>query len=581
MQNLMQNYPLSALVKASWQAGVLILLVLAVQWGMGRRLEPRWRYALWFLVVLRLALPWTLPSPVSLFNLVNPNRARLVAASLKTESQSEEARNRAPGSQPQPVNGSLAAPAHWFSASQPWLWVGLWAAGAGALGACLWTTHYRLSRRITSCRPLVDEKVLTLLEDCKEAMGLRVPVSVLETAAVSSPSLFGFVRPRLLLPTGLTRNFTLEELRFVFLHELGHIKRQDILVGWVMTALQIVHWFNPLVWVAFYRMRAERELACDALALSYAREEENQPYGRTMIKLLESYGCSAWAPSLAGTVESKSQLKERISMIAKYRKNSRGPALAGALFIGLGVVTLTDAQSGSSPSGAAAPDDGVPKIVATSPVIGSTDVDPSLSEITVTFDRDMAGGFSWTGGGPDYPAMREGAKANWRDKRTCVLPVKLEAARYYRVGINSKSYQNFKSAAGVATLPSAIYFTTSGASEELKARTIIPRIVALMPANGDQFVNPGLSELRVTFDVAMGGGFSWCSVDDEGTDYPKGPGGKRPYWTEDQRTCVLPVELQPGKTYRLSLNCAGANNFQSAAGVPIEPMQYSFKTSGQ
>src|SRR6516162_7030450 len=111
MQNLMQNYPLSALVKASWQAGVLILLVLAVQWGMGRQLEPRWRYALWFLVVLRLALPWTLPSPVSLFNLVNPNRARLVAASLKTESQSEEARNRAPGSQPQPVNGSLAAPA--------------------------------------------------------------------------------------------------------------------------------------------------------------------------------------------------------------------------------------------------------------------------------------------------------------------------------------------------------------------------------------------------------------------------------------------------------------------------------------
>ena len=162
---------------------------------------------------------------------------------------------------------------------------------------------------------------MNLLEDCKQAMGLRVPVTLVETAAVGSPSLFGFVRPRLLLPVGLTRGFSQEELRYVFLHELSHIKRQDILTGWLMTALQILHWFNPLVWLAFHRMRVDRELACDALALSYAKEEENQPYGRTIIKLLESFGCSAWAPSMAGTVENKNQMKERISMIAKFRKN--------------------------------------------------------------------------------------------------------------------------------------------------------------------------------------------------------------------------------------------------------------------
>jgi beta-lactamase regulating signal transducer with metallopeptidase domain len=581
MQNFFGNYPLGALVKASWQAAVLILLVLAVQWALGRRLEPRWRYGLWFLVVLRLALPWTAPSVVSLFNLLNLNGARAVAARLQGETGSEEAANRARTPvQPQSVPGKTVAPASWLG-GQPWLWAAFWGAGAGSLGAWLWTTHHRIWRRVTSCRPLIDEKVLNLLEDCKQAMGLRAPVSVIETDAVSSPSLFGFVRPRLLLPRGLTRNFTLDELRLIFLHELGHIRRHDILVGWLMTALQIVHWFNPLVWLAFYRMRAERELACDALALSYARDEENQLYGRTMIKLLERFGGSAWAPSLAGTVESKNQLKERITMIAKYRRSSRGPALAGALFIGLGLVTLTDAQSGSKSAGATAADEGVPTIVATSPVLGSTDVNPSLNEITVTFDRDMGRGFSWTGGGPDYPASPEGVKAKWRDKRTCALPVKIEAGRYYRVGINSKSYRNFQSADGVPAMPSAIYFTTSGASEELKARTIVPRVVASVPANGDQFVNPALSELRVTFDVAMGEGLSWCTVDDQGADFPKGPEGKRAYWTEDHRTCVLPVELQPGKTYRLSLNEADANNFQSADGVPMQPMEYSFKTTGQ
>ncbi len=301
--------------------------------------------------------------------------------------------------------------------------------GAVALAICLVITHYRLWRRVTPRRPLIDARVMNLLEDCKQAMGLRVPVTLVETPAVGSPSLFGFVRPRLLLPVGLTQSFSEEELRFVFLHELSHIKRLDILTGWLMTALQILHWFNPLVWLAFHRMRVDRELACDALALSYAKEEENQPYGRTIIKLLEGFGCSTWAPSMAGTVENRNQLKERISMIAKFRKTSHGPALAGVLFITLGLVTLTDAQTSGKRSAPGAAGGPPPNIVATSPAVGATDVDPGLTEITVTFDQDMGGGFSWTGGGPDYPPTPEGQKAQWQDKRTCVLPVKLEAGR--------------------------------------------------------------------------------------------------------------------------------------------------------
>ncbi len=92
----------------------------------------------------------------------------------------------------------------------------------------------------------------------------------------------------------------------------------------------------------------DRELACDALALSHVREEENQIYGHTIIKLLESFGRSAWAPSLAGTVENRNQTKERIRMIAKFRKTNRGLVLAAALSAGLGLITLTDAQSAGS-----------------------------------------------------------------------------------------------------------------------------------------------------------------------------------------------------------------------------------------
>jgi beta-lactamase regulating signal transducer with metallopeptidase domain len=226
--------------------------------------------------------------------------------------------------------------------------VALWSAGALGLATYLLFLHVRISRRIGWYRPLIDGPVLNLLEDCKHQMGVRVPVTLVETEAVSSPSLFGFVRPRLLLPAGLAQSFSLQELQCVFLHELGHIKRYDIQVGWLMTALQIVHWFNPLVWLACYRMRVDRELACDALALRYAAQEENQRYGRTIIKLLESFGRPARAPSLAAAVESKNQLKERIQMIAKFKKTNRGLVLAAPLFASLALVTFTDAQPATS-----------------------------------------------------------------------------------------------------------------------------------------------------------------------------------------------------------------------------------------
>jgi beta-lactamase regulating signal transducer with metallopeptidase domain len=738
MQTYFDYHHFSSLMKASWQAAVLILLVLAVQWTFRRQLSPRWRYALWLLVIVRLALPWTVPSSASVFNILKLPSASNTISNLPKQTadpqrlataQTRDSSVLAP--LPSDANAesvATASPSRSFMI--PWLLL-LWFSGAICLTACLALTHYRTSRKIKLCRPLVDAPVLNLLEDCKELMGVRVPITLIEAPEVGSPALFGFVRPRLLLPAGLLQHFSQDELRHIFLHELGHIKRQDILTGWLMTALQIVHWFNPLVWLAFYRMRLDRELACDALALSYANERENQPYGRTMIKLLEGFGRSAWAPSLAGTVENQNQLKQRISMIAKFNKTNRGSALALLLFAALGLVTLTDAQPApksptqkdlhgtwvltgengvvSEPPGAGArlksfsgtnwsitqtdPKTGAvifrhggtfalngdeysetvefanestkeligqtfkfkikiegdkltligvgnpwnevwkrsnktgadtgnpatspkialtgittdasgnkqaglqtqaeatssdqpqfdpeapPRIVSTTPAIGANDVDPALTEITVTFDRDMQSGFSWTGGGPEHPNVPEGQKIYWRDARTCVYPVKLEAGHYYRVGINSKSYKNFRSVQGVPIGDSAMYFTTWGASADLKQKTLVPQIVSMSPPNGAQDVNAASThELLVTFNVPMGGGFSWCG---DGDNYPKGIEGQRPYWTNGGLTCVLPVELKPGMEYQLGINCDCCKNFQSAGGVPLEPINYTFKTAAR
>ncbi len=231
--------------------------------------------------------------------------------------------------------------------------------------------------------------------------------------------------------------------------------------------------------------------------------------------------------------------------------------------------TLLFALCGLTLAGVRATAAGAPQIVSTSPERGASDVDPALREITVTFDCDMAPGFSWTGGGPEFPAGQPGQKPYWRDKRTCVLPVQLESGSSYRVGINAPSFKNFRSADGTPAGISEIRFTTKG------PRAAKPRIVKLVPLNGAKDVDPGLTELRVTFSVPMGGGFSWVGG---GQQYPTMPEGKKPYWTEDKKTCVLPVQLQPNWEYHLGFNSPSFKNFRSETGVPLDPVPYTFKT---
>ena len=259
-------------------------------------------------------------------------------------------------------------------------------------------------------------------------------------------------------------------------------------------------------------------------------------------------------------------------MITRRKQTNHALALTAGMFTALALMAYTGGLSSAQAV------QGAPQIVSSSPARGATDVDPALKEITVTFDQDMEEGMSLTGGGPEFPQIPEGQKGHWRDKRTCVLPVKLQSGHRYRLGVNSPSYRNFRSAAGVAALTSAIWFTTSGTPDTTKPEPMVPIVVSATPAMGAQDVSPDLKDLRVTFNVPMAAGFSWTGG---GPEYPTTPAGKKPFWTEAHKTCVLPVELKPDSQYRLGLNSKSYRGFQSAEGVPLAPVVYTFKTSGK
>jgi beta-lactamase regulating signal transducer with metallopeptidase domain len=345
------------LLRTSWQISILILLVGLIQWIFRRQLAPRWRYILWLLVVVRLIVPFSLPSPFSLFNFLHLKPAAVLnlpfdeavsPVSIRAENQSDGN----PSSPKQPARSGKARPtfpARIFQKTQdvPFLLLGLWLIGAVTLAVRIIGQDLRFASRVGRTKMVTDPHVLQILDECRRGMKIRFPVPLLETQEVETPALYGPLHPRLLIPIGMAGNFSDRELRHIFLHELAHVKRNDLLFHWLTTVAQVVHWFNPFVWVGVARMQVERELACDAMALSQEENQENESYGQTLLKMLEQFVQPRLTPGVVGFLEKAGPIKERISMIAhfKYRKASRWRMLAALPLFLFCAIALTDAQT--------------------------------------------------------------------------------------------------------------------------------------------------------------------------------------------------------------------------------------------
>ncbi|UCF17332.1 MAG: hypothetical protein JSW59_07685, partial [Phycisphaerales bacterium] len=355
------------LLETTLIASVVICLILVAQKTLGGRLGARWCHALWLVLLVRMVLPWAPSSRFSLSNLIpsrdrqtQPQQSLVTVERQKSSAHAEgtEDLEAKPGKQPQdeatvrevaaPKPQTLIAVADKTdvkSASIRRFFPILWLAGAIVVGAYILASDLALWRIVKRDRPLMKQPPLELFEECKVQMGIQSLVVVVPSSHVRGPGLYGFVRPRLLMPKEMLNSATQEEMRYVFLHELAHLKRYDIYLGWLTSLLQILHWFNPLVWFAFYRMRTDRELACDALVLTQTGQDKSQEYGGAILGLVRRLSRPRRLPAMAGIMENRSQLKRRIAMITQFNSKSyRWSPTALVLIAMLAVVSLMDTE---------------------------------------------------------------------------------------------------------------------------------------------------------------------------------------------------------------------------------------------
>ncbi|RAT04080.1 methicillin resistance protein [Bacillus cereus] len=327
------------LIETSLMASILVGFILCIKILFRNKLTPRWQYMLWIVLMIRLLLPWSPDSSYSIYSLLSyrssvseviPKNMPSTESIVNIESdRTVESNSKMVTKTSEPeVEVSLEQQTP-FSLYKLAMYV--WLAGVILLAFITFITNSRLYSYIKKQPDITDEQVVTVFNRCKQSMKMKKAVSVRLAGKIASPTVFSFFRPKVLLSKKHMKVLNEQQLQHVFYHELAHIKRNDVAVNWIMYSLILLNWFNPILWYAYFCMREDQELACDAYALTFIDKEEQIAYGHTIITLLEHY--SYQVPSLANLSRNKRTLKRRIVMIKKFQKKSYRLSLLGVIVI--------------------------------------------------------------------------------------------------------------------------------------------------------------------------------------------------------------------------------------------------------
>lgn len=325
----------SAMVRASWQGGVALVLV-----GAACRLWPqmpaRVRCGLWRLAYLKLLLGLVWITQIDL-PLLPP------ASSLPPAASTPGAPVFAPAG-PAPERQPPASRAPDSSMATPDGVAGLlllWLLGVGSSigrGIGAWRQMQQLRR---ASEPVREPKIIACSTELCCRLGLLDAPPLLAAPGAGSPSLVGLLRPVILLPTPLLTECSLPELRVMLAHELAHLRRRDLAWSWLPALAQGLFWPHPLVWLAGREWCLAQELACDEVAVRVTSTPPGD-YGDILLKVAARYGTrTAGGPVTVGVLESYQTLQRRlIAMRSIGQISGRRIACLGAVLGALGVVVL-------------------------------------------------------------------------------------------------------------------------------------------------------------------------------------------------------------------------------------------------
>jgi len=172
--------------------------------------------------------------------------------------------------------------------------------------------------------------------------------NIFESEKIKSPFVLGIIRPKIFLPTYLSS----DEYDYIIIHEQTHISRKDYLIKFAAYFILSLHWFNPLVWLAFLLMGADMEMSCDEKVLSKMGSDVKAGYSRSLVAFASKRRLVGTIPLAFG----EGGIKQRVKNVLNFKKHSVfyvGAVAIIAVIVSAGLMmnsTAFDTVVGESPS---------------------------------------------------------------------------------------------------------------------------------------------------------------------------------------------------------------------------------------
>lgn len=297
----------------------VILVVLVIR-QIIHKVPVKYRFYLWAIVAFRMLSPISFSSMFSLFHIGSTKEAKLILLQDPTVQPIIQPPRT---SLPSTTNTTIASTTD-VSLDILSILAVLWLTGCILLMLYGLYSYHRLKKQLSTA--------------------VRVRENIFYAEAITSPFVFGILRPRIYMPYHLTK----EEEGFIIAHEKMHIQRSDHILKQVVYYLACIHWFNPLIWIGYHFFEKDMEMACDEAVLQKIGLHQRCSYSDTLLHMAMDHHRPVYAPLSFG----ETGVKERIHHILAYHKPKVVISVMVCIILMIsGVVLLSNPKAESEETG--------------------------------------------------------------------------------------------------------------------------------------------------------------------------------------------------------------------------------------
>ena len=321
-----------SLLQMSFSGAVLILPIIIIRAVAINKLPKKMFLFLWGITIVRLLIPFSIPSPASVYSLVNINTSEetllgnmlpiMPAEQVESINEVEQTESKDEVEQIQVQQPQKQTP--YVSVGQiAWCMGFVLCVAFFTIFYLHWLSKFRTARLVHNSN----------VEQWIEEHRLKRPISIRRSDRIDAPLTYGIFHPVILMPED-TNWEDMRQLKYILEHEYIHICRFDTVTKLICALAVCIHWFNPLVWIMYLLFNRDLELSCDERVVRQFGMQTRKNYANMLISMeARKSGLMPFYNNF-----SKNAIEERITSIMKIKKTSIFAVLIAIILI-VGITT--------------------------------------------------------------------------------------------------------------------------------------------------------------------------------------------------------------------------------------------------